>query len=61
MMGSGNKSEKNSRHKKATKWRDFSNDTARMGIDTARYGYEQYKDAMNPIKSEGKKALKGLS
>ena len=59
--GMGNKSGKISRHKKATKWRDFSNDTARMGIDTAKYGYEQYQEAVNPLKSEGKKALKGLS
>ena len=59
--GAGNKSGKISRHKKATKWRDFSNDTARMGIDTAKYGYEQYQEAVNPLKSEGKKALKGLS
>ena len=59
--GSGNKSGKISRHKKAGKWRDFSNDTARMGIDTARYGYEQYKEATNPLQTEGKKAIKGLS
>ena len=59
--GAGNKSGKISRIKKAKKWRDFSNDTARMGIDTAKYGYEQYKEATNPIASEEKKALKGLS
>jgi len=32
-----------------------------MGIDTARYGYEQYKEATNPLQTEGKKALQGLS
>ena len=59
LFGSGNKSGKISRHKKAGKWRDFSNDTARMGIDTARYGYEQYKEATNPLQTEGKKGLQG--
>jgi hypothetical protein len=39
------------RLKKAKRWRDFSNETARMGIDTAKYGYSQYKDAMNPVNS----------
>ena len=61
LFGSGNKSGKISRIKKARKWRDFSNDTARMGIDTAKYGYEQYQSAKNPLKSEGKKAIQGLS
>jgi hypothetical protein len=55
--GAGNKSGKISRIKKAKKWRDFSNDTARMGIDTAKYGYEQYKEAMNPVGSKVKKML----
>ena len=32
-----------------------------MGIDTAKYGFEQYKEATNPLASEGKKAIKGLS
>ena len=59
--GSGNKSGKISRIKKAKKWRDFSNNTLRDGIDTAKYGYDQYKEAMNPLQAEGKKALKGLS
>jgi len=59
--GAGNKSGKISRIKKAHKWRDFSDDTLRKGIDTAKYGYEQYQEAVNPLKSEGKKALKGLS
>ena len=53
--GSGNKSGKISRIKKAKKWRDFSNNTLRDGIDTAKYGYEQYKEAMNPLHAEGKK------
>jgi len=59
--GSGNKSVKISRHKKALKWRGFADDTLRKGIDTARYGFEQYKEATNPLASEGKKAIKGLS
>ena len=37
------------RLKKAKRWRDFSNDTLKMGIDSAKYGYEQYQDAMNPV------------
>jgi len=59
--GAGNKSGKISRHKKALKWRGFADDTLRKGIDTARYGYEQYKEATNPLASEGKKVIKGLS
>jgi len=59
--GSGNKSGKIWRIKKARKWRDFSDETLRKGIDTGRYGYEQYKEATNPLASEGKKAIKGLS
>jgi len=59
--GSGNKSGKISRIKKARKWRDFSDETLRKGIDTGRYGYEQFKEATNPLKSEGKKVIKGLS
>ena len=58
---SGRKSGKISRIKKAGKWRDFSDETLRKGIDTARYGFEQYKEATNPLASEGKKALRGLS
>ena len=50
--GSGNESGKISRVKKAGKWRDFSNDTARMGIDTAAYGYTEYQKAKNPIRSK---------
>jgi len=52
--GAGNKSGKISRIKKAKKWRDFSNETLRDGIDTAKYGYEQYKSAVNPIGSKVK-------
>jgi len=59
--GAGNKSGKISRFKKANKWRDFSNDTARMGIDTGRYGYEQFKEATNPVQAEAKKAAKGIA
>jgi len=59
--GSGNKSGKISRRKKAGKWTGYVDDTLRKGIDTARYGFEQYKEATNPLASEGKKAIKGLS
>ena len=31
------------------------------GIDLGRYGFEQYKEATNPLASEGKKVIKGLS
>jgi hypothetical protein len=58
--GAGNKSGKISRIKKAKKWRDFSNNSLRMGIDTGRYGYEQFKEATNPIQTEGKKVIKSL-
>ena len=50
--GSGNESGKISRVKKAGKWRNFSNDTAGMGIDTAVYGYKEYQKAKNPIGSK---------
>jgi len=59
--GAGNKSGKISRRKKAEKWTGYVDDTLRKGIDTARYGFEQYKEATNPLASEGKKALRGLS
>jgi len=59
--GSGNKSGEISRIKKARKWRDFSDETLRKGINTGRYGYEQYQAAKNPLASEGEKAIKGLS
>jgi len=59
--GAGNKSGKISRIKKARKWTGYADDTARMGIDTARYGYENFKEATNPIQAEAKKAAKGIS
>ena len=49
LTGSGNKSGKISRIKKAEKWRDFSDTSLRKGIDTAAYGYKEYKKATNPI------------
>ena len=45
------------RLKKANRWRDFSNDTVRMGIDTASYGYDKYQQAVNPVKTQGKKLV----
>ena len=63
--GSGKKSGKISRIKKARKWRDFSDETLRKGVDTGRYGYEQFKEATDPVGSElkktGKKAIQGFS
>jgi hypothetical protein len=53
--GSGNQSGKISRVKKAGKWRDFSVDTAKQGIDVAKYGYEKYQEATNPVQSKLKK------
>ena len=50
--GSGNQSGKISRVKKAGKWTGYVNDTARMGIDTAAYGYKEYQKAKNPIGSK---------
>jgi uncharacterized membrane protein len=50
--GSGNQSGKISRIQKATKWRDFSVDTAKQGIDVAKYGYDKYKEATNPVQSK---------
>ena len=52
--GAGNQSGKISRIKKANKWLDFSFDTAKQGIDTAKYGYEKYQEAKNPIGSKVK-------
>jgi len=49
--GSGNQSGKISRIKKANKWRDFSVDTAKQGIDVAKYGYQKYQEARNPVQS----------
>ena len=42
---------------KAQRWRDFSDDTARMGIDTAAYGYDKYQQAVNPIATQGRKLV----
>jgi hypothetical protein len=53
--GSGNQSGKISRIKKAGKWRDFSVDTAKQGIDVAKYGYDKYKEATNSVQSKLKK------
>jgi hypothetical protein len=53
--GSGNQSGKISRIKKAKKWTGYANDTARMGIDTAKYAYEKYQEARNPVQSGLKK------
>ena len=58
--GSGRKSGKISRIKKARKWRDFAGETVKDGIDLGRYGYEKFKEARNPLWSEGKKAIKGI-
>jgi hypothetical protein len=53
--GAGNQLGKISRIKKAKKWRDFSVNTAKQGIDTAEYGYDKYKEATNPVQSKLKK------
>ena len=52
LTGSGNKSGKISRIKKANKWTDYADNTLRKGIDTAAYGYTEYKKAKNPISSK---------
>jgi|AntAceMinimDraft_11_1070367.scaffolds.fasta_scaffold40942_1 hypothetical protein len=52
--GAGNQSGKISRVKKAGKWTGYVDDTARMGIDTAAYGYKEYQKAKNPIGSKVK-------
>ena len=49
LTGSGNKSGKISIIKKAKKWTGFADDTLRKGIDTAAYGYKEYKTVTNPI------------
>ena len=59
--GAENKSGKISRIKKAKKWRDFAVDSGYDGVDLARYGYENFKEATNPIQAEAKKAAKGIS
>jgi hypothetical protein len=58
-VGAGNKSGKISRIKKAKKWRDFSNETLKDGIDTASYGYKEYQKAVNPITSKVKSIFGG--
>ena len=52
LTGSGKKIEKISRIKKANKWTDYADNTLRKGIDTAAYGYKEYKKAKNPISSK---------
>ena len=54
LFGAGNNSGKISRTKKAYKWKDFANETARDGIDLASYGYKEYQKAKNPIGSKVK-------
>ena len=61
MTGSGNKSGKISRLKKAKRLTGYAKDTAYDGIDLAKYGYEQYKEAVNPVQTEAKKAVKGIA
>jgi hypothetical protein len=53
-MVAGNKSGKISRIKKANKWKDFSVETARDGIDLGKYGYDTYQKAVNPVTSKFK-------
>ena len=50
--GSGNESGKISCIKKANRLRDFSVNTAKQGIDTAKYGYKEYQKAKNSIGSK---------
>ena len=57
--GAGKKSGKISRINKARMWRDFSDETLRKGIDTGRYGYEQFKEATNPVRSGFKNIFGG--
>ena len=59
--GGGTKSGKINRLKKAKRWTEYSKDTAYDGIDLARYGYDQFKEATNPVQSEAKKAAKGIA
>ena len=35
----------------------FSVDTAKQGIDVAKYGYDKNKEATNPVQSKLKKCL----
>jgi hypothetical protein len=55
LFGSGNQSSKIIRFKKATKWHDFSVDSAKQGIDVAKNGYDKYIEATNPVQSKLKK------
>lgn len=48
--GSGNKSGKINRLKKAEKWRDFAGDTVDRGLDLGKKGVDIYQQATNPIK-----------
>jgi len=50
--GSGNKSGKISRIKKAKKWTDSVDTSLQKCIDTAAYGYKEYKKAKNPISAK---------
>jgi len=48
--GSGNKSGKINRFKKATSWRDFAGDTVDRGLDLGKKGVSLYQQATNPMK-----------
>ena len=48
--GSGNKSGKINRFKKAEKWRDFAGDTVDRGLDLTKKGVSIYQDATSPLK-----------
>jgi hypothetical protein len=48
-----------SRINKAEKWKDFSNETLRDGIDTGAYGYDKYNESVNPISHAVKSKLTG--
>ena len=48
--GSGNKSGKINRFKKAEKWRDFSVDTLNDGLDLGKRGLDLYQQATSPFK-----------
>jgi hypothetical protein len=49
LTGSRKTSRKISRLKKAKRWTGYADDILRKGIDTAAYGYKEYKKATNPI------------
>jgi hypothetical protein len=44
--------EKSWEEKKTYKWNDFANETDRDGKDTAKNGYDKYKEATNPVQSK---------